>query len=160
MSLDPILELLRREGRQSLASLAEKFSLPEAEIAAKIAAWEADGSILGYQAVVNTDKLEDAVSAFIEVKLKPEQGGGFDRAASRIAKFEQVESCYLTSGGYDLMVLVTGKDLMEVARFVSQNLSSLEGVISTSTHFRLKTYKQNSFFFGHEDDGSRLLVSP
>jgi len=160
MSLDPILEMLRREGRQSLASLAEKFSLSEEEVATKVKAWEDDGSILGYQAVVNTDKLENDVSAFIEVKLKPELGGGFDRAASRIAKFEQVESCYLTSGGYDLMVLVHGKDLMAVARFVSENLSSLEGVISTATHFRLKTYKQNGFFFGHEDERNRLLVSP
>lgn len=155
-----MLEMLRREGRQSLASLAEKFSLSEAEVATKVAGWEADGSILGYQAVVNTDKVGTHVSAFIEVKLKPEPGGGFDRAASRIAKFEQVESCYLASGGYDLMVLVTGKDLMEVARFVSENLSSLEGVISTATHFRLKTYKENGFLFGSEDDGSRLLVSP
>lgn len=155
-----MLEMLRREGRQSLASLAEKFSLPESEVAAKVAGWEAEGSILGYQAVVNTDKLGSNVSAFIEVKLRPEAGGGFDRAASRIAKFEQVESCYLASGGYDLMVLVTGKDLMEVARFVSENLSSLEGVISTATHFRLKTYKENGFLFHSEDDGSRLLVSP
>ena len=160
MSLDPMLEMLRREGRQSLASLAEKFSISEDEAKAKVAGWEADGSILGYQAVVNLDKLGNDVSAFIEVKLKPEQGGGFDRAAKRIAKFEQVESCYLASGGYDLMVIVTGKDLMEVARFVSENLSSQEGVVSTATHFRLKTYKENGFLFDSEDDGSRLLVSP
>ena len=161
MSLDPMLELLRREGRQPLASLAKRFGLSEAEVEAQIAAWEAEGLILGYQAVVNTEKLEDAgVSAFIEVKLTPERGGGFDRAAARIAKFSQVESCYLSSGGSDLMVIVRGKDLMEVARFVSEKLSSLEGVLSTATHFRLKTYKENGFLFEGSTESERLPVTP
>lgn len=161
MSLDPMLEVLRREGRQSLASLAERFSLPESEVRAKVSAWEEEGLILGYQAVVDTAKAEVAgVSAFIEVKLTPEGGGGFDRFATRIAKFEQVESCYLASGGYDLMVMVHGEDLMSVARFVSEKLSSMEGVLSTATHFRLKTYKENGFLFGGSGEGERLPVSP
>lgn len=161
MSLDPMLEVLRREGRQSLASLAERFSISESEASAKVAAWEAEGLILGYQAVVNTEMANDAgVSAFIEVKLTPERGGGFDRLATRIAKFEQVESCYLASGGYDLMVLVSGADLMSVARFVSEKLSSMEGVLSTATHFRLKTYKENGFLFANETEGERLPVTP
>ncbi|MEM9080351.1 MAG: Lrp/AsnC family transcriptional regulator [Verrucomicrobiota bacterium] len=156
-----MLELLRREGRQSLASLASRFGKSEDEVKAQVAAWEEEGLILGYQAVVNTEKLEDAgVTAFIEVKLTPERGGGFDRAAGRIAKFEQVENCYLASGGYDLMVVVRGKDLMEVARFVSEKLSSLEGVLSTATHFRLKTYKENGFLFEGGDEGERLPVTP
>ena len=161
MSLDPMLEVLRREGRQSLASLAERYSLPEAEVRAKVAAWEAEGLILGYQAVIDTTKAEEAgVSAFIEVKLTPEGGGGFDRLATRIAKFDQVVSCYLASGGYDLMVLVQGDDLMSVARFVSEKLSSMEGVLSTATHFRLKTYKESGFLFGGSGEGERLPVSP
>ncbi|MDP0492565.1 MAG: Lrp/AsnC family transcriptional regulator [Verrucomicrobiota bacterium JB023] len=161
MSLDPMLEMLRREGRQSLASLAERFSLSEDEVKAKIAAWEAEGLILGYQAVVNTEKLNDSgVTAFIEVRLTPERGGGFDRLALRIARFEQVESCYLASGGYDLMVLVRGNDLMEVARFVSEKLSSMDGVLSTATHFRLKTYKENGFLFEGETPEERLPVAP
>lgn len=161
MALDPMLEVLRREGRQSLAKLAERFSISESEAAEKVAAWEAEGSILGYQAVVDTEKANDAgVSAFIEVRLTPERGGGFDRLATRISKFEQVESCYLASGGYDLMVIVSGADLMAVARFVSEKLSSMEGVLSCATHFRLKTYKENGFLFGGETQGERLPVTP
>lgn len=156
-----MLEVLRREGRQSLASLAERFSLPEEEVRAKVAAWENEGLILGYQAVIDSAKTEEAgVSAFIEVRLTPEGGGGFDRQASRIAKFEQVESCYLASGGYDLMVIVHGADLMSVARFVSEKLSSMPGVLSTATHFRLKTYKENGFLFSGSGEGERLPVSP
>ena len=161
MSLDPMLEVLRREGRQSLASLAERFSMSEAEVEAEVAAWEEEGLILGYQAVVDTAKAEVAgVSAFIEVKVTLEGGGGFDRLASRIAKFDQVESCYLASGAYDLMVVVHGEDLFAVSRFVNEKLSPMEGVLSTATLFRLKTYKENGFLFGGSGEGERLPVSP
>ena len=156
-----MLQLLRRDGRQSVASLAKQFSLSEEEVAAQIAAWEEEGLILGYQAVVNTELAEDeGVSAFIEVRSTPERGGGFDRLARRIAQFENVESCYLASGGFDLMVVVRGADLLEVARFVSEKLASMEGVLSTATHFRLKAYKETGFRFDGESEGERLLVSP
>jgi DNA-binding Lrp family transcriptional regulator len=111
--------------------------------------------------VVDADAAgDDSVSAFIEVKVTPERGGGFDRLAMRIARFDQVVSCYLASGGYDLMVVVEGGDLREVARFVSEKLSSLEGVISTATHFRLKTYKENGFIFERDVTPERLAVAP
>ena len=101
-----------------------------------------------------------AVVGIIEVKLTPEREGGFDRLARRIARFDQVVSCYLMSGGYDLLLSVEGGDLMEVARFVSEKLSTMEGVLSTATHFRLKTYKENGFAHGGDDDPERLPVAP
>ena len=160
MSKDPLLRLLRHQGRATEAGLAEQLSLTEEEVHARVAAWEADGTIMGYQAVVDGSKNGVGVSAFIEVKVTPERGGGFDRLASRIAKFEQVSSCYLASGGYDLLLVVEGDDLMEVARFVSEKLSSMDGVLSTATHFRLKTYKENGFLFHKDEDPARLPVSP
>ena len=161
MSLHPLLESLRRDGRQSLESLAEEHSLSVEEVQSQIAAWEAEGVILGYHAVLDTDKTtEEGVTAFIEVKLTPERGGGFDRLAGRIAKFDQVVSCYLASGGYDLMVVVKGADLLEVAQFVSNKLSSMEGVISTATHFRLKVYKENGFVIDGIEEEGRLPVTP
>jgi DNA-binding Lrp family transcriptional regulator len=161
MSIDPLLQLLRRKARYTHLELAELLSLGEAEVCARIAAWEADGTILGYQAVINPEQAGDPdVSAFIEVKMTPERGGGFDRLALRVARFEQVTSCYLASGGYDLMVVVEGGDLREVARFVSEKLSTLDGVLSTATHFRLKTYKENGFLFAREATTERLAVAP
>jgi DNA-binding Lrp family transcriptional regulator len=161
MSTDPLLEMLRRKARFTHQELADLLSLEKAEVARRVAAWEKDGIILGYHAVIDADAAgDDSVSAFIEVKVTPERGGGFDRLALRIARFEQVVSCYLASGGYDLMVVVEGADLREVARFVSEKLSSLEGVISTATHFRLKTYKENGFLFEREITPERLAVSP
>jgi DNA-binding Lrp family transcriptional regulator len=160
MSADPLLQLLRRNARSSNAELADLLSLDAAAVATRIADWQADGTILGYQAVVNPEAMGDtAVSAFIEVKVTPERGGGFDRMALRISRFDQVVSCYLASGGYDLMVVVEGQDLREVARFVSEKLSSLDGVISTATHFRLKTYKENGFLFEPEPMAQRIAVS-
>ncbi len=161
MSSDPLLQLLRRKARVSNQDLAELLSSNKETVAVRVAAWEADGTILGYHAVIDPEVSGDtSVSAFIEVKVTPERGGGFDRLAMRIARFDQVVSCYLASGGYDLMVVVEGGDLREVARFVSEKLSSLEGVISTATHFRLKTYKENGFIFEKEVKTERLAVSP
>ena len=160
MSMDPLLQLLQSSGRQSVPELAEQLSLSEDEVQARLAGWEKDGTILGYQAVVNAELAGDQqVSACVEVKISPEREGGFDRMARRIAKFDQVTSCYLLSGGYDLLLVVEGNDLLEVARFVSEKLSSMGGVISTATHFRLKTYKENGFDFHGEDDPDRLPVT-
>jgi DNA-binding Lrp family transcriptional regulator len=161
MPPDPLLHLLTHKARLSNDELAEILTLPPQAVAERIAAWERNGTILGYQAVVNPDMPGDlSVSAFIEVKVTPERGGGFDRLATRISRFDQVKSCYLASGGYDLMVVVEGADLREVARFVSEKLSTLEGVISTATHFRLKTYKENGFLFATEQAIERLAVAP
>lgn len=161
MSTDPLLQLLRSNARYSHRELAELLSLDESAVAARMRELQNDGTILGFHTVINPDEAGDtSVSAFIEVKLTPERGGGFDRLAMRIARFEQVVSCYLASGGYDLMVVVEGQDLREVARFVSEKLSSLEGVLSTATHFRLKTYKENGFVFEADVLPERLAVSP
>ena len=161
MSIDPLLQILRSKARHTHGELAALLSLTEEEVVSRIAAWEKDGTIVGYQAVIDPERAGDQdVSAFIEVKLTPERGGGFDRLALRIARFEQVTSCYLASGGYDLMVVVEGTDLREVARFVSEKLSSMDGVLSTATHFRLKTYKENGFLIEGEDESERLAVAP
>lgn len=161
MTIDPLLQLLRRKARHTHKELGEILSLTEEEVRARIATWEEDGTIVGYQAVIDPDRAGDQdVSAFIEVKLTPERGGGFDRLATRIARFEQVTSCYLASGGYDLMVVVEGGDLRDVARFVSEKLSTMDGVLSTATHFRLKAYKENGFLLEELDEPARLPVSP
>ena len=120
------------------------------------------GVILGFTAITDSSKLDesDTVSALIEVKLTPERGGGFDRLARRIAKFDEVESCMLMSGGYDLCVVISGSSLHNVATFVAEKLSTLEGVISTATHFQLKTYKTNGFLAQPDASGERLPVSP
>ncbi|MBK1791073.1 Lrp/AsnC family transcriptional regulator [Persicirhabdus sediminis] len=158
---DPLLTLLQQKARYTDLELADILSLSEAEVSARIAAWEADGTILGYRAVVDSQKVANkGVAAFIEVKVTPERGGGFDGMAMRIARFDQVVSCYLTSGGYDLMLVVRGKDLLEVARFVSEKLSTISGVISSATHFHLKTYKDNGFLFQQEELHERLPVTP
>lgn len=161
IEMNQLLDLLRRNARQTVADLAGQLSVTEETVANQITAWEEDGTIRGYQAMVDPALGGgDGVTAFIEVRLTPERGGGFDRLARRIARFEQVTSCYLISGGYDLLVMVDGPDLLAVAGFVSEKLSTIEGVVSTATHFRLKSYKENGFLFGEDQEVSRLPVSP
>lgn len=161
IAMDPLLDLLQNDARLSAEQIAAQLNRSPEEVKAEIEAREQDGTILGYQAVLDPEKAHDTgVLALIEVKVTPERGGGFDRIADRIARFDQVVSCWLMSGGYDLKIIVQGRDLRDVARFVSEKLSSLEGVISTATHFQLKVYKQNGFLSHGTREGGRLAVSP
>jgi DNA-binding Lrp family transcriptional regulator len=159
--MDKILPLLRHDARASVSDLAKSSKLTEAEVAEHIKKLEETGVILGYQAIVDPQKVaREQVAAVIEVKITPEREGGFDKMAERIARFPEVQSCYLMSGGYDLLVVVEGRTLHEVAGFVSEKLSTIKGVVGTATHFRLKAYKENGLELKREKGPQRLAVAP
>ena len=159
--MDSLIRILKQNSAIPRADLARQLGLSEADLAAKITKLESNGTILGYHAVINREKWDtDAVTAVIEVRVTPEREGGFDRIANRIAGFEEVQSVYLMSGGHDLMVVVEGSNLREVASFVADKLSTIEAVQSCATHFRLKTYKENGMFHAVEEAPERLSVTP
>ena len=159
--MDELLKLLRDDASLTPAQIAGRLNLAEAEVETKIKELETNGVILGYRTVINEEKLEvDIVRAVIEVKITPEREGGFDRQATRIARFDEVRSCYLMSGGYDLMVVVEGTDLKSVSAFVSEKLATIQGVISTVTHFMLKPYKEQGVLMGGEFSDEKMVVSP
>src|SRR5437762_1588098 len=159
--MEPLLKLLRENASLNPSQLAAMLNLPEAEVTAKIKAYESDHIVLGYRAILNEEKLGvETVRAVIEVKITPERGGGFDRLAERIAKYAEVQSCYLMSGGYDLLVFVEGTTLREVATFVSEKLATIRGVISTSTHFILRPYQEQGVLMRHDVNEERLAVTP
>ena len=159
--MDPLLTLLRDNAALSPARLAPMLNLSETEVASRIKAYENDRVILGYRTVLNEEKLGvELVRAVIEVKITPERGGGFDRLAERIARYAEVNSCYLMSGGYDLLVVVEGNNLREVATFVSEKLATVQGVLSTATHFMLRPYKEQGVLMMHERNEERLAVTP
>jgi DNA-binding Lrp family transcriptional regulator len=159
--MDPLLKLIRDNAAWKPAELAAMLNEPEAEVAARVKRYEAEHVILGYRAILNEEKLGlNSVRAVIEVKITPERGGGFDRLAERIAKYSEVQSCYLMSGGYDLLVIVQGNNLREVASFVSEKLATIQGVISTATHFMLKPYKEQGVLMKVDVNEERLAVAP
>lgn len=159
--MDPLLKLLRENAALTPSALASMLDIPEADVTSKIKQYEADRVILGFRAVLNEEKLgTEMVRAVIEVKITPERGGGFDRLAERIAKYNEVRSCYLMSGGYDLLVFVEGANLREVATFVSEKLATIQGVISTATHFMLKAYKEHGLLMDRDEHHERLSISP
>jgi DNA-binding Lrp family transcriptional regulator len=159
--MDPLLKLLHEGATFKTAQIAAMLNLSEAEVAARIKKLEEDRIILGYQTIFNEEKLgEDIVRAVIEVKITPERGGGFDRLAERIAKYPEVRSCYLMSGGFDLLVIIEGHTLRQVASFVSEKLATTPGVISTATHFMLKPYKQSGVLMAPPPSVDRLAVTP
>jgi DNA-binding Lrp family transcriptional regulator len=159
--MDQLLKLLRANALESPKNLAGMLGVTEDEVRARIARYEADGIIRAYQAVVNEDQLDlNRVRAVIEVKITPEREGGFDRIAARVSKFSEVESVFLMSGAYDLLVFVRGENLKDVALFVSGKLATIDGVLSTSTHFMLKTYKDQAVLMCPEEPDEKLKVSP
>ncbi len=160
--MNPLVKLLLEGGSLNTAQMAQVLNLSETELNAQLAALKRDGVLLGFRPVLNLDNEESGlVRAVIEVRITPERGGGFNRLAERISRFDEVESCYLMSGGYDLLVLVNGASLQRVAAFVSEKLSTIEGVLSTATHFLLRAYKEHGFMLGGKpEENERLKVSP
>jgi len=160
--MNPVLKLLLEGASLTTAQMAQVLHLSETEINRQLDDLKAQQVLLGFRPVLNLE-LEDAerVRAVIEVRITPERGGGFNRLAERISKFDEVESCYLMSGGYDLLVFVNGASLQKVAAFVSEKLSTLEGVLSTATHFMLRSYKEHGFLLGGKvEETERLKVAP
>src|SRR5215472_15783333 len=160
--MSPLIKLLLEGGNLSTTQMAQVLNLSEAEVNRELEQMRKDRVLLGWHPVLNL-ALEDAnlVRAVIEVKITPERGGGFNRLADRISRFDEVESCYLMSGGYDLLVFVNGSSLQRVAAFVSEKLSTVEGVLSTSTHFMLRSYKEHGFLLeGKAEENNRLKVAP
>lgn len=160
--MNQVLQLLLEGERLSTAQMAKVLHLSQEEIDKALAELEGQNILLGWRPVLNPAyAAEGHVRAVIEVKITPERGGGFSRLAERIAKFEEVESCYLMSGAYDLLVFVRGKNLHNVAMFVSGRLATVEGVLSTATHFVLEAYKEQGFYLGEgASQPDKPAVSP
>lgn len=153
-----ILALVAEDSRLGAKQIAAMLGTDEKTAAAEIAALEESGVIVKYTAILNTDSLEEeAVEALIEVKVTPQRGHGFDKIANEIAAHEEVKNLYLMSGAYDLAVIVHGKSLRSVSRFVSEKISTYDTVISTATHFILKKYKVEGAEMHKKSDG-RLSV--
>ncbi len=160
--MSKVLEFLLRGERLSTSEMADILRVPAAEVEAEFERLRAEGVLLGWIPVLNPEKLDNQrVSAVIELKISPEREGGFDRLAMRVSRFDEVQTCYLMSGAYDLLVIVNGRTLREVALFVSEKLATLGGVLSTATHFLLRPYKEQGRLL-LEDDGSveKPAVSP
>lgn len=159
--MDSLIKLLRTNARLSNAELAVMLDKTEEQIAKEIDKLECDGIIKGYSAIVDEMAIDsNAVFALIELKVTPLSQSGFDEIAREISAYEQVESVRLMSGGYDILVSVTGSNIREVSQFVSQCLAGLDAVQSTTTHFVLKNYKENGIIISHDDTDERGMISP
>lgn len=141
---EKILKLLEHNARMSTIDIAKQLGVKEVEVVTSVAELEMDKVICGYDTIINWDKISDEkVNALIEVRVVPQRGTGFDAVAHRIARFNEVDSVYLLSGGYDFMVIIKGKSMKEVSSFVFEKLSTLDSIQSTATHFVLKKYKDH-----------------
>jgi len=159
--MDELLGLLKRNALETPENLAKMLGTSPEEVRNRIAEYERTGVIRAYQAVVNEEKLDaSVVTTVIEVKVTPESEGGFDYIAARIARFPEVDSVYLMSGTFDLLLFIKGRTIHEAAGFVSEKLAVMPGVTSTATHFMMKTYKQNGVIMHAGENDERLKVTP
>ncbi len=156
-----LLELLEKDNTLTVEQMAVMLGRPQAEIAEAIKRLEQEKIIVKNQTIVNWDKAGvDRVTAVIDVKITPQREVGFDSIAERIYRFPEVRSLSLMSGAYDLLVIVEGRDLKEVSQFISSKLSTIDGVLSTTTHFMLKMYKEAGVILEDKEEDRRLVVSP
>lgn len=155
-----LLKLLNQNAKYSVHDLAVMLDMSDQEVQQEIESMEREGLIRGYKAVIDWEKLDGAyVSALIELKVSPQPDAGFEDIAKRIMKFNEVESVYLMSGGYDLCVIVKGKTFQEVAMFVAKQLATMKYVLSTSTHFVLRRYKELDIELLESDVDDRRKIS-
>lgn len=160
--MNAVLKLLLQGESLDSGQMAEILGLDPAEVERQLEALKAENILMGWRPVFNAEALDrDRVRAVIEVRITPERGGGFNKLAQRISRFDQVESCFLMSGSYDLLVFAKGDNLHDVAAFVSERLSTIGGVLSTATHFVLRAYKEQGFMLvDGEGDPDKPAVSP
>ena len=158
---EELLKIIERNSRIDLKELAVILGVQEIDIVNELQKLEEEGIICGYHTMINWEQTAvERVTALIEVRVTPQRGQGFDNIAERIYKYPEVQSVYLISGGYDLLVTLEGKTLREVSTFVTDKLSTLDTVLSTATHFILKKYKDHGTIYGLKKEDTREIVTP
>lgn len=158
---EQLLGMIEKNSRIDIKELAIIMGVPEMEIANELKALEEEGVICGYHTLIDWEKTSiEKVSALIEVRVTPQRGQGFDTIAERIYKYPEVNSVYLISGGFDLLVTLEGKSLKEISSFVTDKLSTLDSVLSTATHFILKKYKDHGTILTKKYEDERMKVTP
>lgn len=157
-----LLECLEQNSRYEVNTLSKMLDITEDEIKEMMKRLEQEHIIVRYTTLINWGALrkEEKLTAMIDVKVTPKKDIGFDGIAEKIYRYPEVTSVYLMSGTYDLSIVVEGKTMGDIASFVSQKLSTLDTVLSTTTHFILKKYKHDGIILEQDSDDHRIVVSP
>ena len=156
--MSQLISLLEENSRLTNAQLAVMLDISEEEVAEQIRQYESDGILIGYTAVIDKERLDkEYVEAYIELKVTPKRDHGFDEIAVKVAAYDEVKDVYLMSGGYDLIVVVTGTNFKDIAMFVARRLSTLDSVESTATHFLLKRYKEHGVLLDTAEKDERSV---
>ena len=156
--MNQLISVLEENSRLTNAQLAVMLDISEEEVAEQIRQYESDGILIGYTAVIDKERLDkEYVEAYIELKVTPKRDHGFDEIAVKVAAYDEVKDVYLMSGGYDLIVVVTGTNFKDIAMFVARRLSTLDSVESTATHFLLKRYKEHGVLLDTAEKDERSV---
>ena len=160
--MDEILEILEKDGRATVEDISRMLRRKPGAVRKAIKKYEKDGIILSYKAVINKEMVKyknSGVRALIEVNITPQKDLGFDKIAERIYSFPEVGSCYLISGTYDLLLIIEGRGLHTVSKFVSEKLAPMENIRGVVTHFLLKKYKEDGMVLKQAQENERIPIS-
>ncbi len=158
---EEILKLIEKNSRIDLNEVAACLNTTQIEVANELAAMESEGIICGYYTLIDWDKVtEERIHALIEVRVTPQRNKGFDEIAERIYNYPEVQATYLISGGFDLLVFMEGKTLKEISSFVYEKLSTMDFILSTTTHFVLRKYKDHGIILNNKGEDERIIVTP
>jgi len=156
-----LLALLSTDARESTEDIARQLGIDADHVEKLLDELETEGTLKGYQAVVDWDNIDDQrVAAFVELNVELDRETGYEEIADRIARFSEVESLRLVSGDYDFAIEVTGESMQDVSRFISNQIAPIPEITQTVTHFIMETYKEAGIDFGDRDSDDRLSVSP
>jgi Lrp/AsnC family leucine-responsive transcriptional regulator len=136
-----ILQHLQRDGRMSLADLAEKVGLSPSPCLRRVRMLERDGVIARYVAVLDQRAVGLPVSVFVSIKLDSQRQEALDRFAKAIERWPEVLECYLMTGPRDYWLRVVVPDLAAYERFLKQKLTRVDGVASIESSFALEQVK-------------------
>ncbi|HVP95698.1 Lrp/AsnC family transcriptional regulator [Methanoregula sp.] len=155
-----LLRILEENSRLSAQEIGSMINLIPVEVESRIHALEESRIIRKYTTVINWEKAGNGeVSAIIELKVSPERDFGYDRIAERLSRFRQVRTLRLITGTYDLQVMVSGKNMQEVSRFVSEHVAPMDRIRETATHIVMKSYKENGNTLFEQQEAERLPYS-
>ncbi len=158
---EELLSIIEKNSRIGIKDLAVMLNKDETDVLNELENLEKEGVICGYHTLIDWEKTSiDKVTALIEVKVTLQRGQGFEKIAERIYNYPEVHAVYLISGGFDLLVILEEKSLKEIAKFVSEKLSTLDSVLSTGTHFILRKYKDHGTILSQKKSDEREIITP
>ena len=141
-----ILEILQRDGRIANAELAKLINLSPTPTLERVRRLERDQFIDNYVALLNAERMQAVLIAFVEVALDRTTEEVLERFAAAVRATNEIIECHLVGGGFDYLLKVRVQDMAAYRRFLGTGLATLPGVRTTHTYYVMEQVKSATAF--------------